>query len=208
VVLADLPISSWLGRGIAPALALLLLVPLLADVREGLLASAEIEGARNTWLEEVQTAEFIRLYYPKDAVIVNDLGAVTYYTEARILDLVGLGDIEPVRIMRHAAYTSRDVTAWTAPHQPKAAILQLGWGVVGPLIPPEWVRVAVVEVPPHRHRVGFFAVDPKQAWTLRASVEQHFGELAPTLGYRVKLLPPAQLEAAAPRTTASAPPPS
>ena len=206
VVLADLPDSFRLGRGKAPALALLLLVPLVADVREGLSASAEIEGSRNTWLEEVQTAEFIRLYYPKDALIVNDLGAVTYYTEARILDLVGLGDIEPVRIMRHAAYTSRDVTAWTAPYQPKAAILQLGWGVVGPLIPPEWVRVAVVEVPPHRHRVGFFAVDPRQAWTLRAGVEQHFGELAGALGYRVRLMPPEVLERVTPRTAAAANP--
>ena len=194
VVLADLRVSWRFGQGALPALALALLVPLVADVREGLFPSAEVEGARNTYLEEVQTAEFVRLYYPKDAVIVNDLGAVTYYTEARILDLVGLGDIEPVRIMRHAAYTSRDVTAWTAPHRPKAAILQLGWGVVAPLIPPEWVRVAVVEVPPHRHRVGFFAVDPKEAWTLRASVEQHFGQLATTLGYRVKLLPPEALK--------------
>jgi hypothetical protein len=33
-------------------------------------------------------------------VIVNDLGAVTYYTQARILDLVGLGDTEPLEIMR------------------------------------------------------------------------------------------------------------
>ena len=198
VVLADLPGTWRFGGGAAPALALVLLVPLVADVREGLFPAAEVEGMRNTYLEEYQTAEFIRLYYPTDAVIVNDLGAVTYYTEARILDLVGLGDIEPVRIMRHATYTSRDVTAWTAPYRPRAAILQLGWGVVGPLIPPEWVRVAVVEVPPHRHRVGFFAVDPKEAWALRASVEQHFQNLAPRLGYRVKLLPPEELTAVAP----------
>jgi hypothetical protein len=208
VVLADFPGSWRLGRGAAPALAIFVLVPLVADVREGLYPAAEIEGMRNTYNEEYQTAEFVRLYYPGDAVIVNDLGAVTYYTEARILDLVGLGDIEPVRIMRHATYTSRDVTAWTAPYRPKAAILQLGWGVVGPLIPPEWVRVAVVEVPPHRHRVGFFAVDPREVWTLRASVEQHFGQLAARLGYRVKLLPPEELPAAAPLTAAAAPPKS
>jgi hypothetical protein len=75
------------------------------------------------------------------------------------------------------------------------------------LIPPEWVRVAVVEVPPHRHRVGFFAVDPKQAWTLRAGVEQHFGERATTLGYRAKLLPAEELERVAPRTAAATPQP-
>jgi len=195
VVLADLRVPTWRPRGAPAAVLVAALVPLVASVREGLVPDAEIEGMRNTYLEEYQTAEFIRLYYPRDAVIVNDLGAVTYYTDARILDLVGLGDIEPVAIMRHATYTSRDVVTWTAPYRPKIAIIQLGWGVVGPLIPPEWVRVAVVEVPPHRHRVGFFAVEPEQAWTLRAGVAQHFGQLGPTLGYRIKLLRPEELQA-------------
>jgi len=205
-VLADVASPAWLPRGVPAAVLVAALVPLLANLREGLFPDAEIEGMRNTYLEEYQTAEFVRLYYPDAAVIVNDLGAVTYYTHARILDLVGLGDIEPVRVMRRSAYTSRDVTAWTAPYGPKIAVIQLGWGVVGPLIPPEWVRVAVVEVPPHRHRVGFFAVDPRQTWTLRASVEQHFGQLGTTLGYRVKLLRPEELEvgAATPATPALA----
>jgi hypothetical protein len=56
--------------------------------------------------------------------------------------------------------------------------------------------VAVVEVPPHHHPVGFFAVDRKQSWTLRGSVAQHFGSLERTLGYRVRLRRPEQLEVA------------
>ena len=129
-------------------------------------------------------------------MIVNDLGAVTYYTQARILDLVGLGDIEPVAIMRRTSYTSSEVTAWTAPYRPSIAIVSLGWSVVGPLIPPEWVRVAVVEVPPHHHRVGFFAVNRKDSWTLRARVAQHYGPLG-GMGYRLRLLPPEEVTAAA-----------
>ena len=171
-------------------------MPAVADVREGLLPHAEVEGARGTYLEQFQTAQFIQAYYPDAAVIVNDLGAVTYYTQARILDIVGLGDIEPVRIMRRGAYTSRDVAAWTAPYHPRLAIVSLGWSVVVPLIPPEWVSVAVVEEPPDGHRVGFFAVDPKEAWALRASVDQYYGSIGKTLGHRVKLRRPADVEAA------------
>jgi hypothetical protein len=197
VVLVELPSPGALPRGALPALLVASLVPMVADVREGLFPEAEIEGMRNTYLEEYQTAEFIRRYYPRDAVIVNDLGAVTYYTQARILDLVGLGDIEPLVIMRRGAYTSRDVVAWTAPFEPKVAIVQLNWSVVHPLIPPEWVRVAVVEVPPHRHPVGFFAVNRAESWTLRGSVAQHFGSLVRTLGYRVRLRRPERVDAAA-----------
>jgi hypothetical protein len=196
IVLAEMPSPRALPRGALPALLVASLVPIIADTREGLFPDAEIDGMRSTYLEQYQTAEFLRRYYPRDAVIVNDLGAVTYYTEARILDLVGLGDIEPLVIMRRAAYTSRDVVAWTARYEPKVAIVSLNWSVVRPLIPPEWVRVAVVEVPPNRHPVGFFAVDRRQSWVLRGSVAQHFGPLVRTLGYRVKLRPPEQVDAA------------
>lgn len=198
VVLVELPAPGALPRGVLPAFLVAALVPLLADVREGLFPGAEVEGMQGTYLEQYETAQFLQRYYPRDAVIVNDLGAVTYYTEARILDLVGLGDIEPLRIMRRSAYTSRDVVAWTAPYQPSIAIVSLNWSVVRPLIPPEWVRVAIVEVPPNRHPVGYYAVDPKQAWTLRGSVAQHFGPLA-TLGYRLRLRAPEHLDPLAPR---------
>lgn len=195
VVLVEMPSPGALPRGALPALLVASLVPMIADVREGLFPDAEVEGMQNTHLEQYQTAEFIRRYHPRDAVIVNDLGAVTYYTQARILDLVGLGDIEPLVIMRRGPYTSRDVVAWTARYEPSIAIVSLNWSVVRPLIPSEWVRVAVVEVPPNRHPVGFFAVDRKQAWALRGAVAQHFGPMARTLGYRVKLRPPEEMDA-------------
>src|SRR5262249_29214098 len=151
VALVDLPTPGALPRGAWPALLVAALVPVVADVREGIVPEAEVEGMQGTYLEEYQTAQLILSYYPDAAVIVNDLGAVTYYTQARILALVGLGDLQPLVIMRHAAYTSREVTAWTAPYRPKIAVVSLGWGVAVPLIPSEWVRVAVVEMPPHGH---------------------------------------------------------
>ena len=187
VALASLPTPRALPQGALPALLVALLVPALGDVREGIVPDAEIEGMRGTYLEQYQTAQLIQRYYPDAAVIVNDLGAVTYYTQARILDLVGLGDLEPLVIMRKTSYTSHEVTAWTAPYGPKIAVVSLGWGVAAPLVPPEWVRVAVVEMPPHGHRVGFFAVDPRESWTLRASIAQHFGPLSRTHGHQVKL---------------------
>jgi hypothetical protein len=200
VVLVELPSPRAVPRGAMPALLVASLVPAVADVREGLFPDVEVEGMRNTYLEEYQTAQFLRRYYARDAVIVNDLGAVTYYTDGRILDLVGLGDIEPLVIMRRSAYTSRDVVDWTARYRPSIAILQLNWSIVRPLIPPEWVRVAVVEVPPHRHPVGFFAVDRKESWTLRARVAQHFGPLERTHGYRMRLRRAERMDAAVARS--------
>ncbi len=187
VALAELRTPKALPRGAVPALLVLALVPAVADVREGLFPRAEVEGMRGVYLEQYQTAQLIRRFYPDATVIVNDLGAVTYYTEARILDLVGLGDIEPLRIMRERPYTSREVVEWTAPYRPQIAVVSLGWAVAKPLVPPEWLRAAVVEMPPDGHRVGYYAVDPAESWTLRQAVAQHFGPLARTRGHRVRL---------------------
>ena len=186
VVLTDLP-PRLRGRSVVPVALLAALVAVVADVPEGLLPAAEVAGMRNTYLEHYQTAQFVRRYYPGAVVVVNDLGAVTYYTENRILDLVGLGDVEPLRMMRGGGYDRSQVRSWTAAYRPTLAIVQLGWSLVGPLIPGEWIKVAEVEVPPDFQRVGFFAVDPAESWRLRASVAQHFAPLAPTLGYRLKL---------------------
>jgi len=195
VMTVGMPAPKALPRGALPALLVASLVPVIADVRDGIIPEAEIAEMRKTYLMQYQTAQFIRLYYPSDAVIVNDLGAVTYYTQARILDLVGLGDIEPLRIMRRGTYTSRDVTAWTAPYRPSIAILQTGWSVVTPLIPPEWVKVAEVGVPPDLHPIGFFAVDPNESWALRGAVAQHFGPLSRRFGHHVELRRPERMPA-------------
>jgi len=209
VALAGMPAPRGLPAVALPALLVAALVPLVADVREGLLPSEEIRGIRGTYLEQYQTAQFIRRYYPADAVIVNDLGAVTYYTRARILDLVGLGDVEPVAIMRRSAYTGREVAQWTAPYRPSIAIVSLGWSIAGALIPPEWVRVAVVETPPDWHRVGFYAVDPEGAWVLRASVLQHYAPLERAFGHRLKLRRVEAIDAAGrPPASPEAPPPT
>ena len=191
VVLAGVRAPAVLPAGSLPALLVAGLTLLLADVREGLVPQAEIDGIRNTYLEHYQVAQFVGRYYPDRVVVVNDLGAVTYGTQAHVLDLVGLGDVEPLLIMqRTGGYTSRDVLGWTAPYKPRIAILQLGWGWIVPRIPEEWVRVAEVEVPTHHQRIGFFAVDPDEAWVLRANVDQHYGRLGRALGYHVQLRNP------------------
>jgi hypothetical protein len=194
VLLADRPAGGSLVERALPALLVAALAAVVADVREGLTAAAEIAGMRNTYLEQYQTALFVRTYHPDEAVIVNDLGAVTYYTESRILDLAALGDVEPLDIMRRTGgYGSRDVVAWTAKYRPRLAIISLGWSWVAPLIPREWIKIGEVAVPPKGERVGFFAIDPRESWVLRSTMATHFSPLRQVPGYVLKLRRPEKL---------------
>ena len=54
-------------------------------------ASANIFG------QQVQMAAFLRAYYGGERVVVNDIGAVAYLSDVRLVDLVGLGSLDVAR---------------------------------------------------------------------------------------------------------------
>jgi hypothetical protein len=164
------------------------LVWLVTDVRNGVLSSQEITSAASTYVGHVKAAQFLQQYYPASTIVVNDLGTVTYFTEARILDMFGLGDIEPIRIRRRQSgeYNASDISGWVGPYHPAIAILQIGWAWVVPRIPNQWTRVAEVQTPIGEY-IGFFAVDRSEAPALRDHVARFYGPLA-SKGFRLTLL--------------------
>ena len=166
---------------------LVVLVAVTSNPCASLRATQEIAGTRNTLFEHVLTARFVRTYYPREVVAVNDLGAVTYFTSAPILDVVGLGDIEPLLISRRTGgYTAADVQAWTAAHHARIALIQIDWSWVAPRVPPDWTRVAEITVPTHGQHIAFFAVDPAAAPLLRANVAYYYGVEHANAGYIVR----------------------
>jgi hypothetical protein len=163
------------------------LVAVTSNPGASLMARQEIAGVRNTFLEHVLTARFVRQYYPRDVVAVNDLGAVTYFTSAPVLDVVGLGDIEPLLISRRTGgYTADDVHAWIGAHDARIALIQIDWSWIAPRVPATWTRVAEVTVPTHGQHIGFFAVDPDAARLLRANVAYYYGVEQAAAGYIVR----------------------
>jgi hypothetical protein len=179
------------GRALVPigvsVAGVVAIIAMTGSPRLALQAQAEIAGVRNTYLEHYHTAQFVKAFYPHDTVVVNDLGAVTYFTEARILDVFGLGDVEPLLITRATgAYTRHDVNAWTQAYRPTMAVIQLSWAWAAPRVPAEWTKVAEVTVPTHGQHVGFFAVDPGAAALLRANVAYHYGRVRTAAGYAVQ----------------------
>ena len=69
-----------------------LLLPLI--VRGGLMVKLVPVAAREQFLQDYQMARFVRDYYNGETVVINDVGNVSYFTDARIVDLFGLGTRE------------------------------------------------------------------------------------------------------------------
>jgi len=48
--------------------------------------------------QQIQMARFVQRYYPQGPVAINDIGAISYYTDAHVLDIVGLASREVATI--------------------------------------------------------------------------------------------------------------
>ncbi len=175
--------------GVLAAVMMLGSVSVLADVREGISAAREVESASLTYREHYQAARFVRDRRPGETVMVNDAGAMAYFSGANMLDIFGLCNVEPVKLRRAlGAYGWVDVAAWTLPYRPSLAVVQMSWGWVVSRIPHDWLEVAEVELQPEGRKLGFFVPshDPDAAQKLRTDVLHFYQPLAGPLGYRVR----------------------
>lgn len=180
-------LSPLPGGRLLLAAALVAITAYLGDYREGLFPRKEFAGAKHTWVEHVAIAQFVGTYYPAETIAINDLGALAYYTDADVVDIIGLGDLEPLLVQRRThRYTRDDVREWVGSHHARIAILQTDWSFVIPLVPGEWHKVIELALPPDGKRVGFFAIDPAEADRLRNLVQEYFGNWRQADGYKFR----------------------
>jgi len=180
-------IASW--RSAAAALALLGLVTSLSGIRSALDSAAEARAASLTAREHQQLARFVATHYPDATVAVNDIGVMAYRAPARVIDVFGLCNVEPVLLRRQpSGYAREDVRAWMAREHATIAILQLSWGWVPPHVPAEWRQVAELRIEPEGRVIGFFAIDPAVSLVdFKGDVGEFFQPMAEANGYQLRL---------------------
>lgn len=70
----------------------------------------ETVASKNIYEQQIQIARFLNKYYNTSKVVLNDIGAVTYFTKIQILDTYGLGSIGVARIRKddHAKFNNNN----------------------------------------------------------------------------------------------------
>ncbi len=69
-----------------------------------------VPASNNIYRQQYQMGHFLRKMYEAGVrIAVNDLGAVTYYADTDVLDLVGLGTIDVTRALRDGSYDSVEI---------------------------------------------------------------------------------------------------
>ncbi len=129
------------------------------------------KAMHDRYLEHYQPALLVKRYYDNDTIAVNDIGILAFYTNAHILDVYGLGNMEPLRYAEDGKYTQSDLWEWAESEDTKIAILQIGWPEIKKRIPDQWIKVATWTIPRNvvfpDKQVGFYGTNTKNADQLR-----------------------------------------
>jgi hypothetical protein len=171
----------------ATALIALLAIPLAVRV---LSALAVTSGAmRNVYEQQYQMALFFRDAYPRDAIALNDIGAVSWLAPSPIVDVVGLATSEVADLKRRRQFNRETLAALVARRDVRAVAMYER--VFAPVIPQNWQLVGEWQIAQNvgvsEDTVGFFAPTPADAVRLRLALEAFKTRLPAAVRYRLRL---------------------
>ncbi|MBV8436565.1 MAG: hypothetical protein JOY95_03535 [Silvibacterium sp.] len=180
--------SDFATRPRSLFLVAMLAAACLLAVRSGKAALAFPGYSRAIYQEQMQSARFLRTYFPSSSVAANDIGAISFFTDIQCTDLVGLADDKIFFAKRAGLYTTDFLRLEAAANHVQIAVVYDSWSTEPggywkiPPLPSEWVRIAKLQVP-HSEILGgdvvsFYAVDPSTIAPLRSALHR-FGPTLP-----------------------------
>jgi len=106
-------------RRVAVALLLVLVASPIA-IRAARFLFTLPQATKNIYEQQYQMGRFLNRFYPGRAVAVNDIGAVSFLADVKLVDLWGLADQELASLKLQHRYT--DESALTRARQERAAV--------------------------------------------------------------------------------------
>jgi hypothetical protein len=146
---------------------------------------------------------FVKKYYSSKVVALNDIGAVSYLADAKILDLWGLGSKEAACLRLKNSLDTDALSGLAAKDHAEIAIIYDDWfsnaGIS--FIPREWIKVgewAIRDSVIWGDTVSFYAIDNLYVETLARNLH----DFAPQLPKGVQQHLLVSREASSPTATA------
>jgi hypothetical protein len=101
--------------------------------------------SQNIYQQQFQMARFLNLYYNDSKVVLNDIGACTYYTNIHLLDLNSLGSIETLKMRIKNKFDKEHIFKFANDRNFEIAILYKD--SYKNYIPDEWIETAKMTIP-------------------------------------------------------------
>lgn len=167
-------------------LTLLLLLPIA--YRGGNALSAYPLAVRNIHEQQVQMARFVSRFYNGQTIVANDIGAISFYADISLIDVVGLANRQTGRWWQEGAWSPEKVDQLAREERASLAILYPEWFDLYPK-PDDWVEVGRWQIADNivctSDTVSFYALSPEQADQIAQKLRVFSSELPPTVMWKV-----------------------
>ncbi len=127
----------------------------------------------NIYEQQYQMGQFLQLHYDTSVIAANDIGAISYFTHIKTIDLWGLGNIEVARSKKGKYWTPQFLNSLVNSKQAKIAVVYDEW--FDPDLRRRWTKVASWKIPNNvicgSDVVNFYSVRPDDAATLKSNLQ-------------------------------------
>lgn len=144
----------------------------------------------NVYERQVQIGRFLHQNYNGQAIVANDIGAINYYADLHLVDLVGLGTIEIVDLIESGSYDRKNFHALARNKDAAIAIIFDSWAdaLIGG-VPKQWTLVGRWGLPndvlSSNKFVSFYAIVPEQIEPLRQQLTSFHPSLPTNVIYGI-----------------------
>ncbi len=139
-------------------------------------------AAANIHDQQYQTAKFVARYYPEGKIAANDIGAITYFNDIKLFDLLGLGSNEKIRLKLAGKPYGVDAIEENSKNADFAVIYD-SW--IKDRVPRSWQKAATWQLPDNfglgDSIISFYAVQDDSFLKLKSQLK----EFEPSLPARV-----------------------
>lgn len=132
--------ATYAGALLGLTLVLVFWVRSSHSLRDAPTATANIHE------QQIQMAKFVDRYYPGQTIAANDIGALSYYTDAYVLDLFGLGSLEPARLKLQGLYDTSQIARLVRENDVQVVMIYDTWFEDFGGLPPAWRKVGEWEI--------------------------------------------------------------
>ncbi|GAB0157004.1 hypothetical protein CHRYSEOSP005_22730 [Chryseobacterium sp. Alg-005] len=135
-------------------------------------------GGKNIYEQQIQSARFLHTYYNTSKVVANDIGAITYFTNIHLLDIVGLGSKEMIPFNENKKTVDQDfenfLRDYTQHNKYDIAVIYDEW--FHGHVPKTWKKAAVLKISNSMNvsqdEVSVYSVNPEHLEQLKENIRQ------------------------------------
>ena len=144
------------------------------------------QAINNIYEQQIQTSNFINEFSKNEVVALNDIGAVSYYSNSKIIDLCGLSDKNVFKMKINKIYDKNFLMTYCDSNNTKLIIIYESW--FDKMIPDKWQLIGKMFIKNNYicgdDNISFYIVDTNLFFQKRSQFLEFCKTLPKSIEYK------------------------